>query len=109
MELLDRLIPKYKDINWMKRIDIIRKTDDQALLEEIARKEEEGIVRKYAVKKINDQSVLIDIAYNDPHWESSSEAVKKIDNQDVLIDIALASLRPALESRQQKESKTKMS
>lgn len=90
MGLFDRFKkPKWKHEDFNVREEAIKELDDQKILVQIAKTDDNKYLRVNAAKKIDDENVLIDIAKNDPdNWVRRQIIKYKITNQDALIYIA---------------------
>ena len=71
------------------RNEAAQKINDQSVLIEIAKNDEDFLVRATSAQKISDESVLIDIATNDENSYVRRAAAQKISDESVLIDIAM--------------------
>lgn len=71
------------------RNEAAQKINDQPVLIEIAKNDEDFLVRATSAQKISDESVLIDIAMNDEDVYVRRAATQKIGDESVLDDIDL--------------------
>ena len=75
-------LPKYTET-----MHEIEKTNDQALLTEIAKNNEDVGMRAWAVDRLNDQALLSEIVKNDASEQVRQSAVFKLNDQTLLLEI----------------------
>ena len=79
----DRIDGKYLG----ERIRAIHQTDDQAILERVARQDHVASVRYEAAKRLTNQTVLAEIALIDPDKSVRMAAISNLTDDSVLIDL----------------------
>ncbi len=91
MAFKDLFNPKYKHSDPEVRRKALGKLEDQNILAEISKNDEDLAVRMVANKRLgkeNSQDAHADVAKNDMNYEVRKRAVEKLNDQELLADIA---------------------